>query len=107
MKNGQIEAAWAYHDGTKHSYESIRQGPHYLDWENQPLPFKVYTTLEPTPLDRNLSSSGMSALSAISASAREDRGKPTRQSLAEILFLAAGVTRQRSYPGGEIRFRAA
>lgn len=107
MTNRQIEAAWAYHEGTKHSYESIRQGPHYLDWENQPLPFKVYTTLEPSPLSQNLSSSGMAALSAISVHARDSGWKPNRQSLAEILFLAAGVTRRRSYPGGEIRFRAA
>ena len=42
MKNHETDAAWAYHNGTKHSYESIRRNPHYLDWENQPLAFKIY-----------------------------------------------------------------
>jgi SagB-type dehydrogenase family enzyme len=51
----------------------------------------------------------MPSLRAISAGdARRDRQViPTRQALAEILFLSAGVTRRRKYPGGEILFRAA
>ena len=109
MKNHQIEAAWAYHNGTKHSYESIRRNAHYLDWENQPLPFKIYPQLEPIPLPQHLSSSGMPALTAISAPSinPEHRVNPTAQILAEILYLSAGITRRRRYPGGEILFRAA
>lgn len=109
MKNREIEAAWSYHNGTKHSYESIRAKRHYLDWENQPMPFKIYAGLEPMPLPEHLSSSGTAALTAI---ARADAiGDSTagvsRQTLAEILFLSAGITRRRSYSGGEILFRAA
>jgi SagB-type dehydrogenase family enzyme len=109
MKNREIEAAWAYHNGTKHSYESIRRNPHYLDFENQPLPFKIYPKLKPIPLVQHLSSSGMPALTAISAPSvgPEQQLVPTSQTLAEILFLSAGITRRRSYPGGEILFRAA
>ena len=109
MKNRDIQAAWAYHDGTKHSYESIRRNPHYLDWDNQPIPFKIYLELEALPLVQSLSSSGMPALAAIaSAGWPMDRPSvPTRQSLAEIFFLSAGVTKRRSYSGGEILFRAA
>ena len=109
MKNRQTEAAWAYHNATKHSYQSIRTNPHYLDWQNQPIPFKIYSQLEPIPLNPDLSSSGMPALSALSASGApgENQVIPTRQSLAEILFLSAGITRRRSYAGGELLFRAA
>jgi SagB-type dehydrogenase family enzyme len=109
MKNHQIEAAWAYHNGTKHSYESIRRNAHYLDWENQPLPFKIYPKLDPIPLRQNLSSSGMPALTAISApsASPEQRVNPTSQTLAELLFFSAGITRRRRYPAGEILFRAA
>ena len=90
MKNREIDAAWAYHNGTKHSYQSIRANPHYLDFENQPLPFKIYSELEPIALPPHLSSSGMPSLAAISAAdARRDRQvTPTRQTLAEILFLS-------------------
>jgi SagB-type dehydrogenase family enzyme len=107
MKNRETDAAWAYHNGTKHSYQSIRTNPHYLDWDNQPIPFKIYSALEPLPLPEHLSSSGAPALSAIASGAVETVATPTRQSLAEILFLSAGVTRRRAYPGGEMLFRAA
>src|SRR5947207_12349021 len=109
MKNREIDAAWSYHNGTKHSYESVRTSRHYLDWDNQPIPFKIYSELEPISLPEHLSSSGMPAISAISSrtAARHDAVLPTRQTLAEILFLSAGVTRRRSYPGGEMLFRAA
>jgi SagB-type dehydrogenase family enzyme len=109
MKNRETEATWTYHDGTKHSYQSIRTNAHYLDWENQPIPFKIYSELEPIPLRHQLSSSGMPALAAIAGiTAPSDASvRPTSQTLAEILFLSAGVTRRRSYPGGEMLFRAA
>lgn len=109
MKNREIDAAWKYHNSTKHSYDSIRRNPHYLDWENQPIPFKIYPELEPIPLDRHLSSSGTPALTAISTPSADAAQEviPTRQTLAEIFFLSAGVTKRRSYPGGEMLFRAA
>jgi SagB-type dehydrogenase family enzyme len=109
MKNREIQAAWDYHNGTKHSYQSIRANRHYLDWENQPLPFKIYSELEPIRLPEHLSSSGVAALAAMAAGAPADREKDvlTSQTVAEILFLSAGITRRRSYPGGEILFRAA
>lgn len=108
MQNDEISAAWAYHNATKHSLQSIRANRHYLDWENQPLPFKIYRNIEPMRLPEQLSSSGVPALSALSASTSDEGGSLlTRQSLAEILFLSAGITRRRTYAGGEMLFRAA
>jgi SagB-type dehydrogenase family enzyme len=109
MKNRDTEATWAYYDRTKHSHQSIRTNPHYLDWENQPIPFKIYSKLDPIPLRQQLSSSEMPALAAIGTAVAADKEfvAPTSQTLAEILFLSAGVTRRRSYPGGEMLFRAA
>lgn len=109
MKNRQTEAAWAYHDGTKHSYASIRANRHYLDWENRPLPFKIYPDLPPIPLPQHLSSSGVPALDAIAATGTvANQAMPlTLQSLAELLFLSAGITRRRRHFGEEILFRAA
>ena len=108
MKNDEISAAWAYHNRTKHSLQSIRANRYYLDWENQPIPFKIYPQIEPIRLVEDLSSPGVPALRALSTSASPDsRAVLTRQILAEILFLSAGITRRRPYPGGEILFRAA
>jgi SagB-type dehydrogenase family enzyme len=109
MKNREIDAAWSYHNGTKHSYQSIRADAHYLDWENRPMPFKIYPKLEPISLPQHLSSSAMPALAAIASIAADSNSSAplTSQNLSEILFLAAGVTKRRSYPGGEMLFRAA
>jgi SagB-type dehydrogenase family enzyme len=109
LKNSDRQAAWAYHDSTKHSYQSIRANRHYLDWENQPIPFKIYADAEAIPLPKNLSSAGMPALEAISIGdlPRENEVIPSLQTLAEILYLSAGITKRRRFAGGEMLFRAA
>src|SRR2546428_5395542 len=109
MKNRELEATWTYHNGTKHSYQSIRTNPHYLDWENQPIPFKIYSELEPIPLPQHLSSSGVAALEAIAAleAPTVTQATPSIQTLAEKLFLSPNITKRRSYPGGEMLFSPA
>src|SRR5882724_7560147 len=106
--NGNLEAAWTYHDATKHSYTSIRTNPHFMDWSNQPLPFKIYPTLEPMRLLGELRQTGVAALSAISESVPErTKASPDLEAVAQLLYLSAGITRKRSYSGGELYFRAA
>jgi SagB-type dehydrogenase family enzyme len=108
MKNRELDAAWTYHNATKHSQESIRRNRHTLDWQNQPLPFKIYRDLPPIPLPQRLASSEP-ALAAIARPGTAGAGEVALsiQVLAELLFLSAGITKRRSYPGGEILFRAA
>src|SRR5215469_7770183 len=109
MSNRDIQAAWKYHEETKHSYWSVRSNPHFLDWANKPLPFKTYPRIETFPLPRDVSQTGVAALSAIAhgvPSLRADLA-PDLQDLARILYFSAGITKQRTYPGGEIYFRAA
>ena len=109
MKNREFEAAWDYHNRTKHSYYSIRTDPHFMDWENQPIPFKIYSTLDPIPIPQDLSSSGVPALTAIATEGfrQDDQPKINKQVLAEIFHFSAGITRRKTHPGGEILFRAA
>jgi SagB-type dehydrogenase family enzyme len=109
MNNREIQAARKYHDGSKHSYWSIRNHPHLLDWANRPLPFKIYPKIEPFPLPRDVPQTGVAVLSAISEilpSSRAD-SVPGVEDLARLLYFSAGITKQRAYPGGEIYFRAA
>jgi SagB-type dehydrogenase family enzyme len=107
--NRETDEAWRYHDATKHSYESVRSGPHALDWANQPRPFKIYRGLEPIPLPRELPRPGVPAVEAAAglvAPASMD-AIPDLPTLACVLFLSAGITKRKRYPGGEIAFRAA
>src|SRR6266702_5225561 len=106
--NRNLDVAWAYHEATKHSYASIRNNPHFLDWSNRPLPFKIYPALEPMALPREVRQSGVAALSAIAESIPEQTdASPDLEAVAQLLYLSAGITRKRSYPGGELYFRAA
>jgi SagB-type dehydrogenase family enzyme len=107
--NHDTAQAWAYHNATKHSERSLRANPHYLDWQNQPLTQKIYPTLDPMPLPRDWAQTGISALSAISAGPLEGgREKiPSLQDLARILYFSAGITKKKTYAGGEMYFRAA
>ncbi len=108
-ENNLIDAAQQYHSGTKHSYLSLRLHPHALDWENKPLLFKIYPTLEVTRLPRDFQETGKPALSVIAAQPTPAQGEvvPDLESLAQVLFFTAGVTKSKKHPQGETFFRAA
>jgi SagB-type dehydrogenase family enzyme len=107
--NQDTSRAWAYHNATKHSEWSIRATPHYLDWSNQPIALKIYTTIEPILLPRDADQTGISALSAISAAGIPPGGEriPSLADLSRVFYFSAGITKKRTYPGGEMYFRAA
>ena len=109
MNNRDLQATWKYHDDTKHSYWSIRNNPHFLDWANRPQPFKIYPEIDPLPLPRDVAQTRVAALSAISEPLLSSGADsvPELQDLARILYFSAGITKQRAHPGGEIYFRAA
>lgn len=109
MPNQDLDSTWKYHNGTKHSYLSLRAHPHFLDWDNKPLLFKIYPTLEVTRLPKDFRQTGVAALSAIASPGVSAKGKkvPNFEDVAQLLFFSAGVTRSKKFPGGETFFRAA
>jgi SagB-type dehydrogenase family enzyme len=111
MDNRDPRAILEYHEATKHSESSIRSSRHTLDWENQPLPFKIYRDLEPTALVRDFPARDLPALVAIARGAEPpppDAAEriPDLTTLSRVLFLSAGITKRRRHPGGETQFRA-
>ena len=55
-----------YHEKTKHSEISVMTSGHYLDWNNRPSPFKIYTELPTIPLPLDFSMPSMNSIWAIS-----------------------------------------
>ncbi len=108
-QNSHLDAALQYHSGTKHSFQSVRMQAQPLDWENKPLLFKIYPTLEVTRLPRDFRETGRAALDAISAPVRPAPGDtvPSLETLAQLLFFSAGVVRSKKHEQGETFFRAA
>jgi SagB-type dehydrogenase family enzyme len=106
--NRNLDVALNYHSATKHSYASVRSNQHFLDFNNQPIPFKIYPTLNPSSLPAEVRQTGVAALSAISEIVPpQSASAPDLEAIAQLLYLSAGITRHRKYPGGEIYFRAA
>ena len=97
MANDDGAAAREFHEATKHSLESLQREPHWLDWENMPLPFKVYSDLPGAPLPSVNDRSGVSAFAAIAgvASLRRASDLPDRAALGLLLHYSLGVIRRR------------
>lgn len=107
-QNQNLDATWQYHSGTKHSPLGLRTQPHFLDWKNKPLLFKIYPTLEVTRLPRDFRETSVPALAAIAAEpSSQQSAVPDLDTLAQLLFFSAGVTRSRKFDQNEIFFRAA
>ena len=105
--NREVQAAWQYHQETNHSWRSVHSGGHFLDWSNQPRPFKVYPRLSEDKLPEDLPSSSVPALMGMAYPGATGEFIPTRRDLAGLLYYAAGVTKVGAVPGGQMYFRAA
>ena len=126
--NKDIKYAWDYHEATKHSEISLMTQRHYLDFDNRPIPFKIYTTNFPVyPLPSDFPQPMLDAISAISTSnpreihnnrsnSEANTGWPTHsrrigdldiRDLAAILFFSAGITRATKYNAITYYMRAA
>ena len=106
--NDSADAAKRYHEDTKHSVRSIRTTPHFLDWPNQPLSFKLYRDLQPLALPKEREVSPAPALEAIAAGGDAPGEKiPDLEDLARLLYFSAGITKVKTRAGGQILFRAA
>jgi len=91
------EAARLYHERTKHSPLSVRTVPHFLDWDNQPLAFKIYPGAEKAPLVPVPKSSEPAPVPL----------SLTVETLSRVLFFTAGITKHLRFSRGRMPFRAA
>ena len=128
--NNQIRYAIDYHEATKHSEASLMTSRHYLDFNNKPIPFKIYLELPSITLPISFPTPEVNALNCISGminqrSHHDTNGLTTTtktsrnsnnssntpeldaENLAEILFFSAGITREMKYPYGNYYMRAA
>jgi SagB-type dehydrogenase family enzyme len=107
--NNETKYAKEYHEETKHSEISIQRSRHYLDWNNKPLPFKVYSNLPLISLPTDFSQPTQGALNSIGKT-QPTKGKSAVfdiKSLAELLFFSAGITRVLKLDYGTYYMRAA
>ncbi len=109
MSNRDTAVTLEYHEATKHRERSVRASRHFLDFENQPLAFKLYRDLEAIPLPQSVPGNDLPALEAIALPAAAPAAEgddaeriPDLATLARVLQLSAGITKRTRHPGGEI-----
>jgi SagB-type dehydrogenase family enzyme len=95
----------AYHEATKHSPASVRARAHYLDWDNRPFSFKVYTDLERMSLPEDIPSLDVPALEAIGVTSVLDPAPGLDlAALARLVVLGAGVHHTKTFREGEVPY---
>lgn len=110
MSDNTGSIALRYHTRTNHSVQSVEENLYQMDRNNYPLPYKIYSSLEPLVLPNSFVSSTMSALDAIASStvSSEEEHIPDREMLARLCFFANGVTKRYHLTSGqEYALRAA
>jgi SagB-type dehydrogenase family enzyme len=106
--NAEVRIARQFHDLTAHTPHSVHTSRHSLDWDNKPFPFKIYPELPALPLPRDVAAVAVDTLAALGPGAPAAVSGLTLEHLTTVLYLAAGVTKKKTYPGGaEVLFRAA
>ena len=126
-RNQDTAAAWRFHNATKYlgptalrdyADAEILMGepPHLVqamgeqDPAIEPIPYKIYTTLEPIPLPRDFPTSDLPALDAIAATGelKVASAVPDLNTVARLCLRSNGLLKRwRSPSGREFEFRAA
>ena len=98
MVAGQLGAVRAYHQRTKHLPDQFAPGPGYMDWANQPDPFRRFkgARLVELPLVQNLGLVSFEALTTPGAVAPQPL---ILDSLGLFLELALGLTAWKEFQG--------
>lgn len=110
MKNYEIDAAWEYHNGTKHPNGILLNRSHTYHPANRPLPYKIYKNKQQIKLTVDKQPSGVTTLDAISYTAQHENViVPDLGLLSKILYFSGGITKTLKFspPLGEVDFRAA
>ena len=92
--NEETERLFAYHQATKHTYQSVRVNAHYLDWSNQPDAFRAYegspiVELPPEPGFPNIGTfSAMGALAGRTPIANENDSEDRNSCPLDAIWLS-------------------
>ncbi|MEE9299850.1 MAG: SagB/ThcOx family dehydrogenase [Alphaproteobacteria bacterium] len=97
-RSAPLAAVWRYHRLSKHALGHYAEGPGYLDWANQPEPFRRFAGAHEVPLP--LAADDDTPLFDALVRPGAIRPRPlTRQTLGLFLELSLGITAWKSFQG--------
>src|SRR5271169_7016925 len=92
--NKDTQRLFTYHQSTKHTYHSVRTNARYLDWHNQPDPFRSYEgapviTLPPEPGFPDIGTfAAMAAIAESSKLPSEDNAERQEKVELDLVWLS-------------------
>ncbi len=106
---GHGTSALDYHQRTKHSPQSVREGGRRLDFDNKPRPYKIYPSAPSRALSDSIRPSPIPALAAIAGSdpSPESADSLDLDSVTQLCYYSVGITRRIRRRNRELLFRAA
>ena len=111
LMNYNIDAAWHYHNGTKHPHGKLHSSAYFYDPAVRPTPYKIYTeNLQSINLPLEKKPVGKGTFAAVSDNIKQDEKTivPDLNTLARILYFSNGITKTIHFPRlGDMEFRAA
>jgi SagB-type dehydrogenase family enzyme len=114
--NKDTDRLFAYHQATKHTYHSVRANARYLDWHNQPDPFRSFEgaavlILPPEPGFPNTGTfAAMAALAERTELPNEDKSESHEKItldlawLSRLLWHSMAVSAWKKVPGTGARY---
>lgn len=107
--NDDTERLFAYHHATKHSYDSVRSSAHFLDWDNQPEPFRRYEGAPMVKLSRKPRFPNVGTLRTIAALHPAQRASSEAvqfdlELLSRLLWHSLAVSAWKQVPKTQVRY---
>jgi SagB-type dehydrogenase family enzyme len=87
-----------YHELTKHSVESLRRNPHYLDWANMPDPFRHYEGVPILDLPADPPSPQIPALEVLEGKTGNTLAQDGAEFLSQLMFYSASISATKRVP---------
>ena len=100
----EMNAIVQYHQRSKHGYHGSAPGPGYLDWENQPDPFRRYDSATSIVLDQPLPTEAP-AFGEIFQSGRVPVADITFATLSQLFFDSLAISAWKSFQGSKWALR--
>jgi SagB-type dehydrogenase family enzyme len=96
-----------YHESTKHTPESLRRTPHFLDWDHMPDPFRHYEGVPLLDLPADPEPPNIPALNVLLGEQGQTQTGDGAAFLSELLFFSAAISASKRVPatGGRYALR--
>jgi SagB-type dehydrogenase family enzyme len=114
--NEETDRLFAYQQATKHTYQSVRANARFLDWRNQPNPFRTYEgapLIALPPASNFPEANAFATMSKLGKECATSEGRPAQSGepvlldvylVSRLLWYSMAVSAWKRVPGTGVRY---